>query len=327
MEDFFERIDVKSSLSEIAREMCLKCGIDDYVSSQIVEVGYEDFNFIIETKTQKFFAKIFHKGRTSKDCSNYMDRIKLSNTIDINTPKTIMFDSIRIDDKDLKFVVFEYINGKSFLDLEEMPTETEIKEIIRQMANIHRAELKSESIYDTWTITNFTNEFNNKGKCLDEQYYNRFKDLSDKLQKVDLSKLPHSFVHGDIISSNVIKDENDKLWIIDFAVSNYLPRIIDLVVTGDNLCLDPNSRENTMKNFKLIIDEYEKYNKLTDYEKQIIPLFYDIGNAMGILQINAIKQDCEYSDEDEYWLKVSEQGLKYSDSKFWAEIFEKEIER
>ena len=327
MEDFFERIDVKSSLSEIAREMCLKCGIDDYVSSQIVEVGYEDFNFIIETKTQKFFAKIFHKGRTSKDCSNYMDRIKLSNTIDINTLKTIMFDSIRIDDKDLKFVVFEYINGKSFLDLEEMPTETEIKEIIRQMANIHRAELKSDFIYDTWTITNFTNEFNNKGKCLDEQYYNRFKDLSDKLQKVDLSKLPHSFVHGDIISSNVIKDENDKLWIIDFAVSNYLPRIIDLVVTGDNLCLDPNSRENTMKNFKLIIDEYEKYNKLTDYEKQIIPLFYDIGNAMGILQINAIKQDGEYSDEDEYWLKVSEQGLKYSDSKFWAEIFEKEIER
>ena len=327
MEDFFERIDVKSSLSEIAREMCLKCGIDDYVSSQIVEVGYEDFNFIIETKTQKYFVKIFHKGRTSQDCSNYMDRIKLSNEIDINTPKTICFDSIKIEDKDLKFVIFEYINGKSFLDLEEMPNETEIKEIIRQMANIHRAELKSDFIYDTWTITNFTNEFNNKGKCLNEQYYNRFKELSNKLQNVDLSKLPHSFVHGDIISSNVIKDENDKLWIIDFAVSNYLPRIIDLVVTGDNLCLDPNSKENTINNFNLIISEYEKYNKLTDYEKEIIPLFYDIGNAMGILQINALKQNEDYSEEDEYWLKVSEQGLKYSDSKFWSEVFEKNIER
>ena len=147
------------------------------------------------------------------------------------------------------------------------------------------------------------------------------------MQDVDLSKLPHSFVHGDIISSNVIKDEDDKLWIIDFAVSNYLPRIIDLVVTGDNLCLDPNSKENTIKNFKLIISEYEKYNKLTDYEKEIIPLFYDIGNAMGILQINALKQNGEYSEEDEYWLKVSGQGLKYSDSKFWSEIFEKNIER
>lgn len=327
MEDFFERIDVNASLNEIAREICSKCNIDNYLSSKIVEVGYEDFNFIIETKTQKFFVKIFHKGRISEDCSNYMDRINLSNNIDINTPKTICFDSVKIENKDLKFVIFEYINGKSFLDLEEMPNEAEIKEIVKQMATIHRAELKSDFIYDTWTITNFTKEFEAKGEYLDQQYYEKFKELSNKLKKVDLSKLPHSFVHGDMISSNIIKDENGKLWIIDFAVSNYLPRIIDLVVTGDNLCLDTNSKENTMKNFKLIISEYEKYNKLTDYEKQIIPLFYDIGNAMGILQINAIKQDGEYSEEDEYWLKVSEQGLKYSDIEFWSEIFEKEIER
>ena len=323
MENFFERIDVNSSLNEIAQMICSKCGMDDYVSSQIVEVGYEDFNFIIETKNKKYFVKIFHKGRTSQNCSNCMDRINLSNKIDINTPKTICFDSIKIEDKNLKFVIFEYINGKSFLDLEEMPNEAEIKEIIRQMANIHRAELKSDFIYDTWTITNFTKEFETKGKYLDQQYYEKFKELSDKLKKVDLKKLPHSFVHGDIISSNVIKDNNNKLWIIDFAVSNYLPRIIDLVVTGDNLCLDPNSKENTIKNFKSIINEYEKYNKLVDYEKEIIPLFYDLENAMGILQINSIKQSGEYSKEDEYWLKVSEQGLKYSDSQFWSEIFDK----
>ena len=327
MEDFFARIDVNASLNEIAREICSKCNIDNYLSSKIVEIGYEDFNFIIQSKNQKYFVKIFHKERTSQDCNNYMDRINLSNNIDINTPKAICFNSIKIEDKDLKFVVFEYIQGKSFLDLEEMPNETEIKEIIRQMANIHKAELKSDFIYDTWTITNFTKEFEAKGKYLDKQYYEEFKELSNKLQKVDLSKLPHSFVHGDIISSNVIKDKNGKLWIIDFAVSNYLPRIVDLVVTGDNLCLDPNSRENTIKNFKLIVSEYEKYNKLTDYEKQIIPLFYDIGNAMGILQINALKQGGDYSEEDEFWLKVSEQGLKYSDTEFWSEIFEEEIEK
>ena len=49
MEDFFERIDVNASLNEIAREICSKCNIDNYLSSKIVEVGYEDFNFIIET--------------------------------------------------------------------------------------------------------------------------------------------------------------------------------------------------------------------------------------------------------------------------------------
>ena len=67
MGNFFERIEVNTSLNEIAREICSKCNIEDYVSSQIVEVGYEDFNFIIETKKQKYFVKIFHKGRTSQD--------------------------------------------------------------------------------------------------------------------------------------------------------------------------------------------------------------------------------------------------------------------
>ena len=320
MEDFFERIDVKSSLSEIAREMCLKCGINDYISSQIVEVGYEDFNFILETKEQKYFVKIFNKDRTREDCSNYMDRINLSNTIDINTPKTMFFDTIRIDNKDLKFVIFEYINGKSFLDLEQIPNETEIKEIIRQMANMHKTKLDSKFIYDMWTITNFTNEFNQKSQLLDKEYYDKFSELSDKLQNVDISKLPHSFVHGDIISSNVIKDNNNKLWIIDFAVSNYLPRIIDLVVTGDNLCLDSESKENTIKNFKIIISEYEKYNKLTDYEKEILPLFYDIGNAMGILQINYLKNNEGFSKEDKYWLNISQKGLEYSDYEFWTEV-------
>ena len=326
MENFFERIDVNASLNEIAREMCLKCGINDYISSQIVEVGYEDFNFILETKEQKYFVKIFNKDRTREDCSNYMDRINLSNTIDINTPKTMFFDTIRIDNKDLKFVIFEYINGKSFLDLEQIPNETEIKEIIRQMANMHKTKLDSKFIYDMWTITNFTNEFNQKSQLLDKEYYDKFSELSDKLQNVDISKLPHSFVHGDIISSNVIKDNNNKLWIIDFAVSNYLPRIIDLVVTGDNLCLDSESKENTIKNFKIIISEYEKYNKLTDYEKEILPLFYDIGNAMGILQINYLKNNEGFSKEDKYWLNISQKGLEYSDYEFWTEVlYDKKI--
>ena len=77
----------------------------------------------------------------------------------------------------------------------------------------------------------------------------------------------------------------------------------------------------------MIISEYEKYNKLADYEKQIIPLFYDLGNAMGILQINHLKQNNDYSDEDEYWLKVSEEGLNFSNKEFWNEVFENDIER
>lgn len=322
MEEFFERIGVNVSLDVISKLICSECKIEGYILSKIIEVGYEDFNFILETNKQKYFVKIFNKDRTEEDCKDYIDRIKLSNSININTPKLLAEDSLDINEVNLKYVVQEYVNGKSFLDLKEIPTEAEIKEIIRQMAIIHRTKLESGIIYDMWTTTNFVEEFDKKYKYLDAKYYEKFKELRDKLEKVDLSKLPHGFVHGDIISSNVLKDDKGKLWIVDFAVSNYLPRIIDLVVTGCNLCQDINSKENTIRNLKLIIDEYEKYNKLIDYEKEMIPLFYDLGNAMGILQICYLKQNEDYSDEDKYWIELSKKGLEYSNREFWNEVLE-----
>lgn len=56
MENFFKRINVNASLKEISRLICSKCGLDGYISSQIIEVGYEDFNFIVETNKQKYFV-------------------------------------------------------------------------------------------------------------------------------------------------------------------------------------------------------------------------------------------------------------------------------
>lgn len=320
MDIFLERINVNLPLDTISKLICEKCNITGYISSRIVEVGYEDFNIIITTKVRNYFVKIFNKNRTNVECENYIDRIKLSNEIGINAPKVLYIDSIQIEEKTLKFVVLEYIDGKSFMELSKIPNADEIKEIIRQMSLIHKAKLNSNFIYDSWAIVNYSNEFSKKNKFLDKQYYNKFKELSDRLAEVDYSRLPHSFVHGDIITSNVLKDKENKLWIIDFAVSNYLPRIIDLVVTGYNLCQNPNSKKNTIDNLKLMISEYEKYNKLTDYEKEIIPLFYDIGNAMGILQINYLKQNGEYSEEDEYWLNISKNGLEYTKTLFWDRI-------
>ena len=67
-----------------------------------------------------------------------------------------------------------------------------------------------------------------------------------KFDYIDFTKLEHSFVHGDIVSSNVMRDKNGKLWIIDYAVSNYLPRIVDLAVSAYNLCTDPKRNKKTL---------------------------------------------------------------------------------
>lgn len=170
----------------------------------------------------------------------------------------------------------------------------------------------TDFIYDKWAIINFVKEFQNKKQYLNGNDYKKLEELYNRFLQVDIEKLPKAFVHGDIISTNVMKDKNNKLWIIDFAVSNYVPRIIDLAVSSCNLCLDAENKENTKKKVKMILEEYQKYNKLTDYELEQFPLFFDIANAMGILQISHLNTLGELSEEDKFWYDESEKGLEFS---------------
>lgn len=277
------------------------------------------------TNTGKFCVKVFNRERTFKDVKKYIDRIELANSLNINTPKVHNCNNdilceIALNNVKFRLCVFQYIDGKSFYDLNKIPTEAEIKNIIEQMAHIHNAKLESDFIYDKWTITNFINEYEEKGKYLNNNYNEVFKSLEHKIADVKFEKLPTSFVHGDIISSNVMKDKSNKLWIIDFAVSNYLPRIVDLAVTSCNLCLNPESIDKTISSTKMILEEYQKYNKLTDYELECFPLFYDLDNAMGILQISYLNSLGETSEEDKFWLTESEKGLSFSTPDFWKSI-------
>ena len=121
------------------------------------------------------------------------------------------------------------------------------------------------------------------------------------------------FVHGDIISTNVMVDNNSKVWILDFAVSNYLPRIIDLAVTSCNMCLVENSKDKTYENIALLLSEYNKYNKLTDYELEVFGTFYKLANAMHILQPTYITKTDGDSEENQYWLNEGIVGYSYSD--------------
>lgn len=327
-QEFYDRINLNTNLENISKEICKKYNLDDYISDELILVGYEDFNYILNTTKGKYCVKIFNKERTNKDVNNYIDRIELASTLNINTPKVYRVKNnylqiIDINNNQYRLCVFEYVNGKSFYDLNEIPTEKEIKEIIKQMVYIHNAKLDSEYIYDKWTITNFIKEYKDKKNYLDKKYIDIFNKLTNRLKKVDFNKLVYSFVHGDIISSNVMKDKNNKLWIIDFAVSNYLPRIVDLAVTSCNLCLNPNSKAKTIESTKMILEEYQKYIKLNEYELETFPLFYDLANAMGILQISYLNSIGEASDEDKFWLEESEKGLSYSDNNFWNSIIKK----
>lgn len=328
LQDFNKRIGLNTDLQNISKKICESYNLGDFISNELIPIGYEDYNYYLTTSSGKYCVKIFSKIRTEEDVKNYLDRIKAVANSEINAPKPLMVNnditlSLDYDGNHYDICVFEYINGKNYFELGEKPSKDVIKEIARQTAMINNLDLKPVFIYDTWAIVNFVKEYNQKREYLSDDYKDEFDRLLVELNNIDFTNLPKAFVHGDIISTNVMLDENEKVWIIDFAVSNYLPRIIDLAVIACNMCLDEKSKDNTYENIALLINEYNKYNQLTEYELKVFGIFYRLANAMHILQPQYIIKTDGDSDENQYWLNEGIIGYSYSED----ESFEKIISR
>lgn len=81
LEEFYNRINIKSNLSDLSKIICEKYNLGCYISEELILVGYEDFNFILSTSIGKFCVKIFNKDRTYEDIKKYIDRIELANSL------------------------------------------------------------------------------------------------------------------------------------------------------------------------------------------------------------------------------------------------------
>jgi len=316
---FFQRIKYEGNLSDVISIVCNNYKIGSCISYNIVEMGYEDLNIIIQTNQGKYFSKFFASFRNENECERYVGIMLEALNAGVNHPKLYKssqgyFHKIIINKNILRLCLMEYIRGKTFYELEIDPTIKESKLIANQAAIINQIKIKPEFIYDQWAIVNFCEEYKKKGKYLNNEDKKLLSSLYNKFLNYDINKLPHCFVHGDILRTNVIKTDEGKLYIIDFAVSNYYPRIIELAVL---YCffMDTNDFYKTEKMFEIVMTKYQKTIKLTTDEIAELPFFLKLAHAMHILQANYQKViENNTSTENEYWLELGRKGLLHTGS-------------
>lgn len=130
-------------------------------------------------------------------------------------------------------------------------------------------------------------------------------------QAADIKSLPTAFVHGDIIRTNVMRDENGKFYILDFSVANIYPRIQELAVLLCNILYDDKNPGAFMDYYELALDEYKKKNELTKPEIETLPLYLKAAHAMHIIGAGREKYKKDNkSEENEYWLSKGRNGLR-----------------
>lgn len=315
MNDFEKRINLNFPLEILSQEICKQYNLGKSIDNQLIKIGYEDYNYILTTSKGKFVVKVFSNLRTDKDCQNLADRGSIPHKHGFSCPKIYETSqgnlfATTVNGVKFRLLVMDYIDGKDFFTLDELPSEEELKIIAQETAKLNLIDYRPEFIYDKWAIVNFEKEYlkNKKylsGKCktLIEQVYNEFKTI-------DFSRLKYGFVHGDIIETNILRDSKNKLWFIDFSVSNYLPRIVDLAVPICDLCLDLDNIEISKQRTQTFLAEYEKVYPLTNYEIEALKIFLKCHQAITIIQTTKEKvEDKNLSEENLKFLNKAKKGL------------------
>jgi len=312
---FKKRINFKGKLSNISDAVCREYNLGKLISNKLVTLGYEDFNFSIKTTKGKFFVKVFAKFRTTANCKKYVEMIEEALAKNVQTPKILKskqgyFNIVKVNGIKLRLIVMDFIYGKTLYESKEQLNEKETKFLSKQAAQISLVKIKPKFIYDHWAIVNFLKEYNKTKKFLPANDLKLITPLLKEFRALKPNNLPHCFVHGDLIKTNIIKDKKGKLWIIDFSVSNYYPRINELAVLLCNAFYVTKNKAKTKKNFEIALKEYQKVVHLTKEEIKALPTFVKLAHTMHIIEPTYEKcKKGNKTKENEYWLKQGRIGL------------------
>lgn len=319
---FQERIGYKGDLGQFFGKATGDYGLGSLISYDPILQGYEDFNVKVKTDLGKYLFKVMGDFRTDEEAWQYADVIETVVNNGIAHPK--IYKSVQgnllyrtdLNGVDIRLVVMDYVDGKDFFQLKEKPTKEEAIFLVGQAAKISKINLKPEYVYDGWAIPNFLKEYNDIKDKIDSDDLNYLEPLASNFSKLGIEKLPHCFVHGDLIATNVIRSDDSGLFIIDFAVANYYPRIQELAVLLCDL-LFVEDKEKYLENYKLVLETYQKEVKLEQKEIDLLPTFIKLAHAMHIVPATREKIKGNLLPENDFWLNSGQKGIRLA-TEIWG---------
>ncbi len=308
----FDRINYQGSPSDLVTQICDDFKIGQLQFYLVPPMGYEDLNVALRTSEGEFFAKIFASSRDEADVRRYITTMEKVLNARITHPALYLapdgtyLHEIPINNSPLRMVLMQFIDGGTILEGGRILTNQERQQLIQQTALINSLGYKPKPVYDSWAIVNFLAEFERKRHTLAPGEENVIGRVADQFNQVCLTDLPQAFVHGDIRSSNAMRNTQGELYVIDFAVANWQPRIVELAVLLSELFFNP---DHPQKTFDWVTSEYQKYAQLMPEEIALLPLFIQVGHAMNLLGASFEKAAGNTSKENNTWLQFGRNGL------------------
>lgn len=314
---FQQRIGYSGDVSIVLKQVCRDYDVGVYKSHKLITTGYEDFNLILQTDEGRFLVKIFALFRDLAECERYVNVMLRVIAAKITHPN--IYESVQgylyqgqVNGASIQLCVMQYVQGQTYFELGTTPTLGEAKQIVKEIVKINSMDYKPLFVYDSWAIPNLLTKFNKVKSYLNSENRELVQPIIEQFKNFDFTKLPHCFVHGDVITTNVLKGKDSAIYILDFACSNYYPRIQELAVFVGLSLFDPKNPQSFSQYYKIVLEEYQKNIKLTSAELEALPFYIKLAHTMEFLGATLDwKLHFNSSPENMSALKVGLAGLKY----------------
>ncbi|MCL5676115.1 MAG: phosphotransferase, partial [Patescibacteria group bacterium] len=201
--------------------------------------------------------------------------------------------------------------GKNFIELGRVPNTEERKLVVDQAVKINSIDYRPPYLFDSWAIPNIKVMFEKVKKFIQPDDLKMVERVIAQYSEIPVDTLPHCFVHGDFTKANVVMGEDGKIYILDFSVANWYPRIQELSVIVANLLYDKENPTTLQERIDLVLNEYSRLNPLTEEEKKYIYPYALAGVAMEFLGAHQEKYiNGNDTEETDFWMNLGRNGLK-----------------
>lgn len=314
-EAYKRRIGYRGKLEEISHAVCSGFNLGGFTSNDLILIGYGDFNFALETSKGKYFVKVFATSRSDEDCQRFVEVVTESVKAKVKTPKLYeseqgFLHKLELSGCNLRLCVMEYVEGQDLYSMRDTLKPEEVRTIAQQAALINSIDFKPRPIYDAWVVENFPEEFRKTKNHLSAEDLALVEPLAQEFEGLKIGELPYCFVHGDITLTNTMRDNDNRLWIVDFCTANYSPRIQELAILDCGLFFNPESKAESEEYLNLALEEYQKKIRLTDRELQALPIYITLSHAMYVMGTTYASTRNNTFEENEYWYQRARAGLE-----------------
>jgi homoserine kinase type II len=297
--------------------------LGSFVSSKSFRAGVVQTNILVKTTKGKYVLR-YYETRNKKRVlfeSELLDFLSKNNYPSAAPIKNLKGKYVGTYNKK-EYMIFEYISGRHIKNLNEK----QFHEMIKNLAFLHKLtknynikhyvhEQPRTVVYCLAAAKKEAKKFKDKKKGKE-----RFEFIKSELQKIKLPKnMPKSIIHCDFDKQN-LKFNKDKLsGVLDFDDSYYDYRIHDvgILILFWAEFLHKKLNFNDARN---IVKTYEKYNPLTQSEKEHI---YDAMQFASLMIMAWIMYD-KWKGKDLFSIlsKLVTETDKIGRDEFYNRIFE-----